>query len=240
MGSKQQVGAVAHRGPDLPHKCLTAVERLQRRLPGPHRCVGAGRVELDRVEALLHVGHRPLCSELGVGIDLIAGVTVARIQVGVAAHPVTDPTAEQIVNRPVKLLAHDVPAGDFDAAENARHRHIGPLGEPSRVQRSEQQLNTERVGALHPPFEHVGHHVLHRCGVERHRIDLAVANHTGVGGELHEDEVAPPVARRRVTHHERLHLGQFHADSPGPNTMMFLSARPAFTSPIASLMSSRA
>ncbi|KAG1648583.1 Phytanoyl-CoA dioxygenase 2 [Nymphon striatum] len=106
-----------------------------------------------------------------------------------------------------------VHAGDLEPAENAHHRRVWSLGESGRIQASPHALDLERVRVFHQPFKHIGDHRLHRVRMERDRIHLAIARTTGVGDELHEDEVPPAIARWRVANNERLNIDKLHGPS---------------------------
>ena len=118
VGAEEQVAAGADRLADRAHVRLAPVERLEVGLPGVERGVGAGGVELQRREATVRVGGRPLGRERRVEVD-VRRVARLGVEVRVRPEPLVHPAAEQLVHRLPDRLADDVPAGDLDAAEHA-------------------------------------------------------------------------------------------------------------------------
>ena len=82
---------------------------IEPRLVAVEGGVGAGRVELDRVEALLDIFERAGGGEVGIVVDVpaagILGVDAAgvRIEIGVGAQRLVHLAAEQLVDRLVRL-----------------------------------------------------------------------------------------------------------------------------------------
>ena len=108
--------------------------------------------------------------------------------VGVAAHPVAAPAAEQLPDRLLEHLALDVPAGHLQSGQRAgQHRPAAPVRVAIGV--VPQRLDVQRIAA-----EQLRRQVLeaadHGAVVELDRR-LAEAVHAGIGFDFHERQVRP-------------------------------------------------
>jgi hypothetical protein len=78
------------------------------------------------------------------------------------------------------------------------HRQVRALGEARGIDPAEHQLDVPRLLPRHVPPEDIRDHRPHRLGSDARGIDLAPAGDAAGGRDLHEDEVPPAEARRRV------------------------------------------
>ncbi len=218
----EKVGPVADRLADEPHVALGALERLERRLPRVESRVGAEWIELDRREALGHVLRSPSRGGLGIVVD-VSRVPVRGVEIRVGAEPLAHSAAEERMDRTIELLPDDVPARHLDPAQNADQGDIRSLGVAPRVDLAPQLLDPAGVGSDHVALADVLDHPRDRVSPERRRVDLPDALDPGVGGQLDEHEIPPPVRGRRIRDHERLRVDDLHqyAIQP-PSTSRFV------------------
>jgi len=97
--------------------------------------------------------------------------------------------AEQFVDRFVRGLADDVPAGHFQTADHAHHGQVGTLGETARIGLTEEALDVVRILIQQVTLEHVFDDRQHGFGAEGRGVDLADAFDAAVGLELDEQPV---------------------------------------------------
>ena len=180
-------------------------DRLQRvvaRRAGDRR----ERVELAAGDAAVDQLPRPFAGERRVVPD--AGA----VQVGVGAELVVVPAAKQVVDRLVRRLADQIPAGHLDRRER---RHAVQPGVAVVVQRRlhplPDLLHVERAFAFHEAVEQVVQQFDLRLQIRRATGDaLPQADEPLVRPEL--DEQPLPVADRRVdvVDQDRLEFGDLH------------------------------
>ena len=234
VGAEEQVGVAADGLAQRPAEGFGAVEIGDARLMAAEDGIGPRGIELQRGEAL---GDHPgpgFGRRIGVGVEACRVLIGARIDVGIAAQPVTEPPPPEGMDRPVMGLAENVPAGDLEARKGAHHRGIGPLGEPGGIGAAEHPFDVLGRLPLHVAREHVSDHGAHGLRADGRGIDLAPADDAAGGGELHEDEIAPAETRRRVAHHQNVEIGELHGAAS--KTMTLRRARPDRVASIASLM----
>ena len=218
MRAEQEVAAGSQRLPQGPHESFAELQPLEARLARIEGGVGAGGIELDRGKALPKVFQRPLRRRMRRRIDGAIRIGVraglVRIEIGVAAQPLVDLAAEEVVDGLHDRLADDVPQRHLDPAEDAHQRGVGTGGVAAAVDVAPQGLDAERIGVEHVPLEHVADHRHDRLGREARRIDLADALDSAGRPELQKDKIASAESGWRVAHHEGLQIGDLHAAPP--------------------------
>ena len=171
--------------------------------------VGAGRVELHRGEALLDVSGRALGREIHV-VVVVLTLVVERVQIGVGAEPLVHQAAHQLVDRLVRGLADDVPAGHLEPADDAHHGQVRTLGEAAGIGLAPEALDVVRIVALQIALEDIGDDRHHGLRMERRGIDLADTLDAIVGLQRDEDPIHPADMRRRHRDDVRLHRDDLH------------------------------
>ena len=207
--AEQQVGIGAHGGAQLAHEALAQIERRERQLPAVEGRVGSGRIKLQGGEALREVLDRALGGEIRILVH-VAPVPGTRVDIGVGAQPLVYPPPEQVVDGLVRFLADDVPAGHLERTQHRHQRQVRMLRIACRVHAPPDPLDVVRVLAREVALEDVGEHARHHLGVKRHAVGFAHPVNVAVGGELHEHEVAPAVARGGVPGDESPDVSQSH------------------------------
>ncbi len=155
---------------------------IEPRLVAVEGRVGAGRIELHRVETLLDIFERAGGGQVGVVVDVlragILGVDAAgmRVEVGVGAQRLVHLAAEQLVDRLVRFLADDVPAGHFERREAAHDRDVRALREAGGIAAAEEGLDVVRVAADEIALGHVLDHPGRDMGGEGGVVGLAIAD----------------------------------------------------------------
>jgi len=209
VSAEQQVGAGADGGAQLAHEALAQIERCERQLPAVEGRVGSGRIKLQGGEALREVLDGALGREIRILVH-VAPVPGARVDVSVGAQPLVHPASEEVVDGLVRFLADDVPAGHLQCAQHRHERQVGMLRVAGRVHAPPDLLDVVRVLAREVALEDVGEHARHHLGMERHAVGFAHPVNVAIGGEFHEHEVAPAVARGRVGGDKSPDVRQFH------------------------------
>ena len=151
---------------------------------------------------------------------------LVRIEIGVAAQPLVDLAAEEVIDGLADRLADDIPQGHLDSAEDAHQRGVGTAGVAAPVDVAPQCLDAEGIGVEHVPFEHVADHRDDRLGGKARRIDFADAFDAAGGPELQEDEIASAEGGPRVADDEGFQIGDLHGTRSGQKTMTFRNAAP--------------
>ena len=135
---------------------------------------------------------------------------LVRIEVGVAAQPLVNLAAEEIVDGLADRLADDVPKRHLDAGQDAHQRGVRPAGVAAAVDVAPQRLDPERVGAEDVALEHVADHRDDGVGREARGVDLADPLDAAGGPELEEDEIPSTESWRRIADDEGLEIGNLH------------------------------
>ncbi len=165
-------------------------EPLEARLTGVEGGVGAGRVEFHRGEPLRDIFQRPLGRGVRNRVDRAVGIGVRarliRVEVGVAAQPLVDFSAEKLVDGLFDRLADDVPQRHLEAGEHAHQRDVGPERIAAPVDVAPERLDAERIDAQNMALEHVLDHRNEGRGGEARRIDLADALDPAGGPQFQE------------------------------------------------------
>ena len=170
------------------------------------------RVELDCGKALLHIVRRAHDGAVGVGLG--AGLTRGSgVEIGIGAQLVVHLAAEQVIDRLVERLAHDIPASHFHRAEHALGGQIGVLGIARGIDGAPQVLDAEGVRAHHEALTDVLHQAGYRAHVKGHPIGLAHALDAIGGVELEENPIAAPVIGLWVAYHKGLETSNLHPET---------------------------
>ncbi len=221
VGAEQEVAFLADRLAQSLAEGLAEREPLEARLAGVEGGIGAGGVELHRGEPLRDILQRPLGRSVRVRVDRAVGIGVraglVRVEIGVAAQPLVDFSAEKLVDRLVDRLADDVPQRHLEAGEHAHQRDVGPQRIAAPVDVAPQGLDAERVHAGDMALEHVLDHWNEGGGREARRIDLADTLDPAGGLEFQEHEIAAAERGRRIADDEGLELSDLHLSPPLPS-----------------------
>ena len=118
--------------------------------------------------------------------------------------------AEQVVDRLIEGLAHDVPASHFNAAQHPHEAQVGMLRIAAGINDTPELFSLERIGADDVSFDHVLYQPRHHLRVKRHAVSLAEALNPVVRRELQKYPVPAPVVRRRVANHVCLDVLDLH------------------------------
>ena len=156
----------------------------------------------------------PLCARFRIPPHLIR-VTVrlltADVRVGTDLLP--NRAAQQIVHRPVQILAHNVPAGHFDCTQNPHPREIRMMAVAVRVTSLEQRFDVIRVLSNRQVLSEIADHRLQYSRTERNsqRVHLAVAGKVRlICQHLHEHPGVSRLRCGRNLYRNRFHTGDRH------------------------------
>ena len=117
---------------------------------------------------------------------------------------------KQVVNGLVERLANDVPAGDFESAEDGDQRMVWMLGVAAGIDVAPHGLYLERIMAFHVAFGNVFYELSYAVGTERDTVNFAESLYSGVGSQLQEHPVRPTVMRRGVLDDICFQVGNLH------------------------------
>ncbi len=198
-GIDHQLGVRPDALPGRPHMGDVARLALTHRTPA----------ELDGPKALL---HQPGADALGLGRR------VAEQDGGVGAERLAETAAEELVDRPFRRLADDVPQGDLDAAHRLDDRPLPAEEDRALVHAVDEAVDLERVLADDALGQAAAYLVRQRrlddrLGDERRRVGLADAGDAGVGMDLDDQRLLAAVAALvdiGQTQMDRLNTGDFH------------------------------
>ncbi len=132
------------------------------------------------------------------------------IEIGIRSQFLVHLAAEQVVDRLVERLAHDVPAGHFDTAQHPHEAQIRVLRVAARIDDAPQLLDLERIRADDVALDHVLDQACHQLRVKRHAVSLAKALNVIVRRQLQEYPVPAAVVWRRITHYVGSDVFDFH------------------------------
>ena len=104
---------------------------------------------------------------------------------------------EQVVDRLIQGLAHDVPAGDLDPRQDTARAHVRPLHEAGRVDQPPDGFDIKRTLPNHEARGHVLDHVADDARRKRDTVDFPIAADSAVRGQLYEDPVGAALVWRR-------------------------------------------
>ena len=227
MGAEEQVRLRAHGLPDRPAEGDGEVDIGHRRhVPAAHR-VGPGGVELHRSIAAPHEIERRLGGHLRAGPELRHPVMRQRIEIGIGADPFVHHPAQKRPDRTVAGFAEDIPAGDFKPRKGAHDGEVGPLGEARGIGAAEHAFDVLGRLSLHVAFEDVFDHRAHGFRADRGGVAFAPAGDAGIGGELHQNPVAPAPARCGWSGDDDVEVPEFHRGVSFPGIGSPLAIRPA-------------
>lgn len=209
VGAEEQIAFAPHRFPDQADKFLTQIQRFQRELARVKGGVGADGVKFNGGKALLRILGRPFRRKFGVMIDI--GLVIGfGVNVGVGAQLFMHLAAQQLIDRLVQFLAHNVPTGHFNPTKNAQDGSVGALGVAAAVDVAPELLDLERVVTDHLAGAEVLNHLGDDMGMKRHRIDFAVADNITIGDQLEKDPVPASKVGRRIADDKGFDIDDFH------------------------------
>jgi hypothetical protein len=123
-----------------------------------------------------------------------------------------NPAAQELVDRLIRLLANDVPAGHFKGAQHPHQSQIRVLSETRGVHAPPERLDIMRIMVPQVAIEDVLDHLRNEMWLKGHAIRLADSINAAICREFDENKIATAIVRRRISDDKRLDVRKLHGD----------------------------